>query len=617
MRSMRNVLWLSLAVVMLLGVSVQADFLVPTGITMTGGTTTGNYKIDNLSNNPLLVDSGVLATGISGNYGKNTCARGSFSAGVCYITFDFGTDVVLGDVVIWGYDPYNNQGSKTLKDFTVEFSSDGSVWGNSTGAFLMTQPVLVDGQYAGEVFDFADTAARYARLVVTSVFAGTVVGADEIKFNDLLTPKDTVVAFDPADGAIDVDSTTDLTWVIGDPNGATLVDVYFGTDPNVLSIVADDLDIATTTVLSDDLPALTNYETYYWKVNLVGVYEPNEPFSFTTGFPDPLIVASPESLTVAVGQPAEFAASVLNADTYVWYKESDPATALVTGGNIVVDGDVLTITNVSQGDEDWYYCVASHSAKGVEISTDSARLLTERIVAHWSFDDTLDSDEGHVGTIIGSGNAVTFDADAQAGATSIKFASGEKVEIADVSDFDFYPEGLTVNVWVKTTTSGWHAFIAKQDGNSGFDFKHSGANVTGNMRPSLSGNSGNVGVNDGEWHMVTYTYDPDVTTFTLHVDGVWRSTDTTGTPLLNEASLIFGGRNTTGEQFTGQLDELTFYSYAQTPLEIAQNYADITGETVCYMNQPYDYTNDCMVGLEDFAMFALQWLENKIVTPSN
>lgn len=637
MGSLMKSMFVALAVVMLLGVSVQAAFLVPTAITSADDYNNSGYALDHL-------DFAIDATGAefeptnrdSLNYAKKYPSHQatwlhnvSVSNPETEIVFDFGKGKVISDVVIWNYQATSSQISKGFENFTVDFSNDGLTFFGGTGQFTALQPnPTVSTDYdtgnAGQIFNFPDTFARYARILITSTYGTELMtGASVIKFNDSLTPGDPVVAVGPADGAVDVDSSTDLEWFIGDPNGATLVDVYFGNGPNDLLIVAGDLAIATTTVPSENLPTLGNGFTYYWKVILIGGYEPNDPFSFTTGLADPVIAESPESLTVAGGQglSAVFTATVNNADTYVWYKESDPGTALVTAGDIVVADDVLTINNVEEADENWYYCVASHSAKGVEVTTDSARLLTERMVAHWAFEgDFVDDISGYDGTIIGSGPQVTFDtSNKQAGESSIKFGGGEMVQIDDEREFDFYTEGFTANVWVRTWVTGWHSYISKQDDGrtSGFEMKHNSGTSYGVMRPQISTGSGATPVNNSQWHMVTFTYDPAEGKATLHVDGVLRSTDTTGTPVLNNASLIFGGGTSAGmEKFTGQLDELSLYSYALTAMEIAQMYADIKDEIVCYAPQPYDYNNDCKVGLEDFAMFASHWMEDNIVAPT-
>lgn len=60
--------------------------------------------------------------------------------------------------------------------------------------------------------------------------------------------------------------------------------------------------------------------------------------------------------------------------------------------------------------------------------------------------------------------------------------------------------------------------------------------------------------------------------------------------------------------FTGQMDGVRVYNYALTEDEIAAQYIADAGP-LCRNKPAYDITGDCKVTLDDFALFAAQWLQ--------
>ncbi len=78
-------------------------------------------------------------------------------------------------------------------------------------------------------------------------------------------PPDKATNPSPADGAIEVSTTTDCSWTAG-ANTDTM-DVYWGTSPSSLALVSND---QTTTTY--DPGTLNDYTTYYWRVDCSNVY---------------------------------------------------------------------------------------------------------------------------------------------------------------------------------------------------------------------------------------------------------------------------------------------------------------------------------------------------------
>jgi hypothetical protein len=68
-----------------------------------------------------------------------------------------------------------------------------------------------------------------------------------------------------------------------------------------------------------------------------------------------------------------------------------------------------------------------------------------------------------------------------------------------------------------------------------------------------------------------------------------------------------------GTPAVGVIDDVRLYNYPLDSQMIAQDYADMTGESVCYYGAPaWDIsgpngTPDCVVDLYDFAQLASDW----------
>jgi hypothetical protein len=51
--------------------------------------------------------------------------------------------------------------------------------------------------------------------------------------------------------------------------------------------------------------------------------------------------------------------------------------------------------------------------------------------------------------------------------------------------------------------------------------------------------------------------------------------------------------------------------------EIGQMYANISGKSVCIEEVEFDFNDDCVVDLGDFALIAQAWLNTNIIEPAN
>lgn len=460
--------------------------------------------------------------------------------------------------------------------------------------------------------------------------------------------------------AIDVPLGTQLTW--NNPTAyvpTKQVLSFRGANNNWLdtvnTVVVDgvvdlDSDPDTTTVT---VPMALDYETpYFWKVES---YEPNdvEPFeevvytsstwTFISTPAVPLIIEQPFTLPVVSGVTSlDLTVAAVTTDVYEWYRVDSPADVLVqtTGTLGMLGADTDTFTTDVDG---YYYCVVSNE-NGSEQS-DVIHVMMPQLVAYWNFDNNLtDSVNGFIGvyTDPNENNAdptpdpvytAVDDAGNLSGAGQALVLDGNNdqlfVEVADSNEFfNFYPNGYTVSAWAKMDESGYGALVSKQAfaRNQGFVLNHLNSNATHTLRNTSVTEAAPTSIRDGQWHMITGTYEPVSRKVTLFVDGLEVGSGVrTSDPLPNDQSLLFGCGLNDGRTspYSGYLDEVRIWNYPVDSVEIAYWYQDHnTGDTVCIDQAALIYdvaggpddefgnsTGDCKIDVADFAeIIARNWL---------
>jgi len=205
------------------------------------------------------------------------------------------------------------------------------------------------------------------------------------------------------------------------------------------------------------------------------------------------------------------------------------------------------------------------------------------------------------------------------------------VEIADSNFFNFYPHGFTSSVWYKADAAvGWRLPFSKVSlyPRGGWLF---GIDDTVSNEVSLIIEAGgawitsgpDVDYGDGQWHMMTATYEPTDTTLRLYSDGDYVSqalVDIAPLPLAVEP-LSIGGRF--GEHaVSGSIDDAKVYSYPLTAVEVAELYTNFKpSESVCVgetdvIFERLDLNEDCRINLNDFAVIAERWLDCMLIPAS-
>lgn len=523
----------------------------------------------------------------------------------------------------------------------------------SYDAYAQTVTFFVD-VYADGSWDFQTEVIDIEGLFTEEDESRVYICADdEAILRDFeVKPTDPYMAYnyDPENGVELVTIDKVLTWELVDAETTdALFDVYFGKgqNPSDPDYYGDNKVVSMGSDKSYPVPDLTKDTIYYWRVD---VLEPNDigedyivhtgiELSFTTLPWTPVIMTQPISQNVEIGASVTFAVEGYNFETFAWYKEGEPT--------ILSDQHQLVINNVQVGNEGRYYCEVSNGYGTV--TSDAAGLWTKRLIAHWTFDETLDSSQplGPVwsGSYIepneveGGGRIIAplYDDDGVSG-KSIRLSADPNHVRIDGSEnfFNFYPNGLTASAWVKpdeadawrqfavsknnlTETAGWgvglfsdnQAFSAIRHPMAGFEEEQFGGS----------------GIDDGQWHLIACQYDPDSTTYSLFADGtrVAESKAFNASVPLSEDILVIGAEMITGAApFDGLIDDLKIWSYVLSPLEIAALYTEYNpDEDVCIeMTDPWRQFDTvgqpgeesfCRIDVEDFAEFALTWMNCNLV----
>jgi hypothetical protein len=468
---------------------------------------------------------------------------------------------------------------------------------------------------------------------------------------------------DPLNGDDLVDTTKVLEWTIEGAWFTPKYDVYF--DPNQTKVANRDLSVQVgndqSTTSYDPSPMEFNTD-YYWAVDIVwemvnpaedpNVF-PGSVWTFKTRPETPSITSHPQDQNV-VGDgsaTAEFSVVALNAVSYKWYMSDfasgDPCSLVTDGGDISgATTDTLTINNVVQEDEAFYFCIAINGA-GTDTSG-TARLLTKRLLGYWPMDGdaddaVVDADGPIDGVVVGDptwptgilGSAINLDPSYPKSPTDPnRVGVDDYVILGDANDLNFRTEtDFTVSLWVNTT--GWEddgAIISNKDWNSGSNTgwiisggnENNGSwwwNYYAGSRDDYNPSAAAQPIADGGWHHLCVTHDRDGLA-TMYYDGVARAqiniSDSTGTIDAGYPTVIGtdGALGTVWEQwFKGTIDEVKIWSDVLDSFEVAKLYTDLAGGEVCAEDIPirYDKNGDCEINLLDFAEFVDHWLECYLV----
>ena len=513
----------------------------------------------------------------------------------------------------------------------------------------------LDGETHVELASAAGTGTNTWETVeltatATAASVGSYLGialsqADESgwsHFDNVVLVNNIVVLDSPENGASQVAVNSPIQWSTAPE--IEMVDVFIGTenDPNLTLKPAYkvlDNEPAATTSYS---PTMDFSTTYYWKV--IG-YEPNEVagatdylpvesdvYSFTTAGPAPIITAiTPYAQSVEgdVSEDPTITVTGANLETFVWSKDGTDLTDTNKYGGL--GSSTLVINNMTLTDEGVYTCVASNSLSE-ETDSASAVVVTKRLMSWWKLDGDLDdsvqvevSGATKYDGVVDANTVFTTDGSGIDGGNSLVFdiddPNYQPITIPDTAEmFNFYEDELTVSSWIRTSfisSSSWPAVLSKTaDGGDGYFVAFDGESQIVTELDSTRLYSNYPVVADGQWHMITLTYDG--TAQKIYVDGELVASSATSSVDASEnvTDVIIGAWNASSDSadFDGNIDDVKIYSYAMTTEQVGLAYIEMNDavDFVCDLEASdlsYDYNNNCKVDLADFAAFASTWLE--------
>jgi hypothetical protein len=175
---------------------------------------------------------------------------------------------------------------------------------------------------------------------------------------------------------------------------------------------------------------------------------------------------------------------------------------------------------------------------------------------------------------------------------------------------------ITVACWIKIPNfdKDWQAIVTK--GDSAWRLARASGTGTGigvefacnGLSPS-SWVSGEIRVDDGQWHHVAGVYDGS-SKLCIYVDGILDSFENTSGSISNNTYNVLIGENegTPGREWNGQIDDVRIYNRALSHGEIVS----LAGEsqvTQPLLRPEVDLHKDGKVSLRDYAVLASKWLE--------
>ncbi len=413
----------------------------------------------------------------------------------------------------------------------------------------------------------------------------------------------------PADGAVNVvEDDLELKWVAPWALTNTKYSVYLGTidtsDPNQTQ---DNPRIATDlTAPSFVVDILDTNTTYFWRVdcaaedaNGLPVVNKGHLWSFTTVPVTPVIFRQPVSARVQAGTTVIFDFDDYSAGnaplTYAWTKVGDPGFASSSKDLVFPDAQV--------GNEGDYYCEITNASGTV--TTDTVYLVINRLIGHWPFDDNLND-------IAGGNNGMTTNPPVYAAGkigSGVQFSksTANPVKLPAVAH---QKQNFTLAWWsfeIDGAQDGALVASGETGGTEDFWYRRSGDTW------ATFGIGSGGSYPRGNWYLHTYSFD------SATGQGIWYINTTkvwSGARAFvsfdDQDRLIFVGayKNLAPTRlYDGIIDDVRLYNYVIDEYERARLYVDANpGTVICVSPVAMDLNNDCRINLEDFALFAEQWM---------
>ncbi len=587
-----------------------------------------------------------------------------------------GGDVSVGGIILW---QYQNNGGNYISignhaytidlQFNTEAQGAGTFSGPVTTIAMKSVVGLNNGNInTAQLFELSSAKIRYVKMVITNNHYGDPAsegvnptgGGDRVGFGEIrFATSNGLTNFSPVNNEEKVAIDTSLSWEIAE--NVTDTKGYYvslGTDPNdpngVYQSDNNYFEAATTSITLADLSPsptdnlLTNDTVYFWKVDRVDTADnviEGTTLSFRTIPATPVIEKGPANDTAPAGGTAILTVETLNEETITWYKTDDKANDTPDDDSVVTDSDgnpkTLQIADLQLTDEGYYYCVAKNIVG--EAVSQPALVMTERLIGHWKFDNSMTDELGVNDGILFSGIPEITEPNYTTGTIGdgqaiILTGDQEAVEIPYSETMN--PSSFTLSMWVWVDPESTYYRTAFSNRNDGTSAGQQGCIIyatsgnkwqfwtgTGAGWHSTGSSTADSNVVPGVWTHLAVSLeatgtsgDKFLVTKRLFINGiqVGMSTNVTFSPNPDQETLFGAGANESDAHdffFYGLIDDAQMWNYALDSRQIAHIYTDQTGETVCVDSEglQYDYNGNCVIDLEDFATFAATWLNCRLV----
>jgi len=554
------------------------------------------------------------------------------------------SDLIPGQV----YDIYSVYWSKSIGEnwgmlAGVDPNRANATWYNFENG-TPTGPIELGSIYEMEALIGTATANKDGELELY-VFNHAHITTSQRAWVDGFSYQQAFLTYNPQPGAGEegVALNTQLSWSpMLDPANPTqpiagIAEhwVYFSESPYLTS---DDLLATVPAPVNQVSAPLEANKRYYWAVDphfadgtrIWGLIWTFETINTLATF-DPPAGSQPENVRADVNETAVFAAAATVPSapetpiTYQWYRglPGDTSSPLAEEADHIsgTQSNQLTIV-MAPTDEGSYFCRATSDAGATD--SQSATLLLKRLLAWYTFDDSLDDSAGtNRGTMTNpvyvegmDGKALSFDGtnyvnlgtDAfpkagfsnglSTGSASF-WINSPKAGQSFVATFN---EGSATAFRVDYTAGNWLSFLVRDDNGVGLS---AGRNPSGSILNA--------------WHLVTCTWDAESGAAAMYLDGVALAAGTSGQPAefaAWEYPVLIGARHnrdTVDDYYVGAMDDYRLYNYPLDAYEVAELYTALAGGSICVEQPVGDLNDDCVVDQADLEILRAAWLDCGVV----
>ncbi|MBI9016541.1 MAG: LamG domain-containing protein [Phycisphaerae bacterium] len=496
--------------------------------------------------------------------------------------------------------------------------------------------IIADGDTSAWQGDTTEFKVESGQDYIGKAIGIRFVGSAGFKGLDMVTLEALPVSLiSPNDGQTDVLFTsTQLQWSV--INGWAC-DLYFGKDSSEGNFP---LLVENQVISTYDLTDLDPNSVYYWRVDAIDPNDgsPNriegQVWSFKTAQPKPIIDTDPAEQLIASGENAVYSVQARNPYTndatnltYQWYKYVDGVNDTLLANGIEysdVDQNVMTVLTADIADEGDYYCIVSLNTSATQSAL--AMLNIKRLIGYWPFDnDTTDAEGDSDGVttntnyepgIIADGQAIQFNPTDDSVAVS---TDAHRNTAFTLSWWDRAHESLFGGSWESMVasgpTTGYEIFEADRYNQRRYAM---GFNVSAGAFAYTP--TGELLVR-GQWNFTAVTFDPETKVSVWYINGEPLTQLQNDNFVGFDTELFIGNCRSGTQPYIGAIDDLKFYNYAMSNVDIALAYNAVTGQSVCADRPTMDVsgpdgTPDCRVNLYDFAVMASQWMDCGMVPAS-